>query len=143
VLLISKVIIAFVAIVTIAGAIIADVIVPKTAKQHIFNPKWTPHAKFHNGQTIALSILLGLLSLYLLFRSEGDQWFQFILAVITASYYWISMIFAAIFPHTGWIDDEFKTEIKSILGLHPQQFLAYIMILLLFISSVIGYLSIN
>lgn len=142
-LLISKVIVAFVAIVTIVGAFLADVIVSKTAKQHIFNPKWPPHAKFHNGQTISLSVLLGLLSLYLLFRSEGDQWFQFILAVITASYYWFSMIFAAIFPRTGWIDDEFKQEIKNILGLHPQQFLAYMMLLLLFGSSVIGYLALN
>jgi hypothetical protein len=76
--LITKIIISFVAIVTIVGAILADVILPKTAKQHIYNPKWSPHAKFHNSQTISLSILLGFLSLYLLFRSEGDQrWSQF------------------------------------------------------------------
>ncbi|MEK3779274.1 DUF6640 family protein [Paenibacillus sp. FSL R5-0810] len=139
--LISKIIISFVAIVTIAGALLADVIVRKTASQHIFNPKWPPHAKFHNGQTISLSILLGFSSLYLLFRTEGDLWFQFILAILTASYYWLSMILAAIFPNTGWIDEEFKSDVKSILGLHPQQFLAYIMIFLLVASFVLGYLD--
>lgn len=139
--LISKMIVLFVASVTVVGAFLADLVVPKTAKQHIFNAKWPPHAKFHNGQTISLSVLLGILSLYLLFRSDGDQWFQFILAIITASYYWISMLLAAIFPKTDWIDEEFKIDAKVILGIHPQQFLAYIMIILLLISFVLGYLT--
>ncbi|WP_376745680.1 DUF6640 family protein [Paenibacillus sedimenti] len=126
--------------VTIAGAFLADVIVPKTAKQQLFNPKWPPHAKFHNGQTIALSILLGVVCLYLLFRTEGDQRFQFILAVVIASYFWLSMILATLFPNTHWVDEEFITDSKSIWGLYPQQFLAYTMILLLLVGFVLGFL---
>jgi len=35
-------------------------------KTHLFNPRWTPHAKFHDGMTITLGTLLGDISLYLL-----------------------------------------------------------------------------
>ena len=38
-------------------------IVPYVAdwnETHIYNPKWPPHAKFHNGQTMVMGSLLGL-----------------------------------------------------------------------------------
>jgi hypothetical protein len=133
--------ISIVAIASIAGGLLADFVIPITAKQHIYNPNWPPHAKFHNGQTISLGILLGILSLFLLFRTEGDHWFQFILSTITASYYWLSLIFAGWFPYTDWVDPDFRGEVNMVLGLHPQQFLSYIMIILLITAFFIGYIA--
>lgn len=139
--LISKIIIAIVAVASVAGGLLFDLVIPLTAKQHMYNPKWPPHAKFHNGQTITLGILLGLLSLFLLFRSEGDPLFQFTLGAITATYYWISLICAGLFPRTDWVDPEFRGLLKGVLGMHPQQFLTYLMILLALVGFVLGYVS--
>jgi hypothetical protein len=36
---------------------------------HIFNPRWTQHAKFHGGQTLMFSILLAALSIF----SHGER----------------------------------------------------------------------
>jgi hypothetical protein len=55
---IAKALVSFVALVTAVGGALADLIVPATAKQHIYNPHWPPHAKFHNGVTSGLSILI-------------------------------------------------------------------------------------
>jgi len=27
---------------------------------HVYNPKWSPHARFHNGQTISTGVCLGM-----------------------------------------------------------------------------------
>ena len=35
-------------------------------KSHIYNPRWTPHAKFHGGMTISMGTLMGAAGLYLL-----------------------------------------------------------------------------
>ncbi|KAF7859745.1 hypothetical protein EAF04_008824 [Stromatinia cepivora] len=35
---------------------------------HIYNPRWPPHAKFHNGQTMSMGILLCLVTLYYTWR---------------------------------------------------------------------------
>ncbi len=63
---VAKWIVALVAVFNFGGYI-ADAVIPFTAKQHIHNPRWPPHAKFHNGQTMLLGIGLGLYSLFLLF----------------------------------------------------------------------------
>jgi hypothetical protein len=35
---------------------------------HIFNDRWPPHAKFHTGQTLSMSILLGVMSAFFAWR---------------------------------------------------------------------------
>jgi hypothetical protein len=38
---------------------------------HVKNPKWPPHAKFHNGQTMSMGLCLGLATLYYTYRPKG------------------------------------------------------------------------
>ncbi|WP_373277146.1 DUF6640 family protein [Tanticharoenia sakaeratensis] len=59
--------IAFVAIYGGLGGLIFDAVIPATARQHIRNPKWPPHAKFHNGQTILLGFCSAAIIIALLF----------------------------------------------------------------------------
>lgn len=35
---------------------------------HVLNPRWPPHAKFHNGQSMSFGALSALTALYLLNR---------------------------------------------------------------------------
>ncbi|MGP3999528.1 DUF6640 family protein [Streptomyces sp. 8N706] len=44
-----------------AGALLAD-----WNETHIHNPRWTPHAKFHNAQTMSLGVHLSAVILWLL-----------------------------------------------------------------------------
>ena len=63
---IAKWMVAFVAIYNFGG-ILFDAVIPFTARMHLHNPAWPPHAKFHNGQTMLLGVLLGSLALAMLF----------------------------------------------------------------------------
>jgi hypothetical protein len=63
---IAKWIVALVAVYGFGG-LVADAIVPSTARQRLWNPAWPPHAKFHNCQTMLMGIFGGSLSLFILF----------------------------------------------------------------------------
>ena len=65
-LLTGRVILTVIAVGTIVSPYIAD-----WNATHIYNPLWPPHAKFHNAQTMILSTLLGLTSLWLVWRPVG------------------------------------------------------------------------
>ena len=41
-------------------------------RTHLFNPAWTPHAKFHDAWTILLGAGLGAMSLHLLWKREPE-----------------------------------------------------------------------
>lgn len=41
--------------------------------RHLYNPRWPPHAKFHDGQTMAMGVLLALASLFFAWRGSGDR----------------------------------------------------------------------
>ncbi len=47
------------------GGLLADYVIWGTARQHMKNPAWPPHAKFHNAQTILLGLGLGILTVIL------------------------------------------------------------------------------
>ena len=55
--------VAFVAIVTALGGLIVDYFIPSSGRQHMKNPRWPPHAKFHNGQSILMGLGSGILAL--------------------------------------------------------------------------------
>lgn len=120
------------------GGLLADYLVPATARQHLKNPAWPPHAKFHNAQTILLGIGLGALTVVLVAMPTGSLRLHLIEASCTASLYWLSMLFAPIFPGTAWIDPEFEESTLSPLSLHPQQALAICVLALVMIALGIG-----
>jgi hypothetical protein len=136
-IVIAKALVSLVAIATALGGALADLVIPVTSRQHMSNPHWPPHARFHNGQTIWLGVLLGLLALWLLWYPGGDRLFQFHLGIIVAAFYWLSMFGASMLPGTRWADPEFARETSPILGMPPQMFLMLVLLTCLIISEIL------
>jgi hypothetical protein len=40
---------------------------------HVLNPRWPPLARFHNGQTMSMGLLLGLTTLYYTWRTKPTR----------------------------------------------------------------------
>ena len=137
---IAKWLIAFVAVFNFGG-LVADAIVSATAKQHLWNPAWPPHAKFHNGQTMLMGIFGGLLSLAILFGARPLTLPLFLLAAGVAASYFVSMAAAPLFPGTDWIDPEFAGETGRPLGLAPQQFVTYVLCMIVLVAIVLAVWS--
>src|SRR5881394_1871258 len=55
---VARWLVAFVALVTALGGLMVDYLLPSSAAQHMKNPKWPPHAKFHNAQGILIGLFL-------------------------------------------------------------------------------------
>ncbi len=117
----SKLLVSLVSVPTIIGAPLAD-----WNETHVFNPKWPPHAKFHNGQSMSLGVLLGSTALFLAWRKTGDQRFQRKLSIWIAALYWLGQATGALYPGAALSDPEFRsrpiqhlpgTRIPSQLGL--------------------------
>lgn len=85
------------------GAHLADMVAPT----HIYNMRWPPHAKFHGAQTLAMSIVLGLLTIVFAWRRSSDimgsAWAAFAF-VIT---YPLTQAAAILYPGTAFFDPEF------------------------------------
>ena len=68
---------------------------------HIYNPAWTPHAKFHNAQTMVLGAFLGILTLYCLWIRKSIIAKQSLIeSTVLVSLYWLAQIPAYFFPGT-------------------------------------------
>jgi len=133
-------IVAFVAVVTAGGGLAADWFVPFGANQHLKNPLWKPHAKFHNAQGILMGFLQGVLAIALLFLlplSLGT----IVLAALISSLYWDALMAAPWFPSTAWVDPEFDAEVSRPLGLYPQQLIGYVLLALLLAAVAVAFLS--
>ena len=68
----------------------------------------------------------GYLSLFLLFCLRPLTRPLFLIAAAVAANYFVAMIFAPLFPGTGWTDPEFAAETGDPLGLAPQQLVSYV-----------------
>ena len=78
------------------------------SETHVYNPKWTPHARFHNGQTMSMGALLGLATLYYTWRPGSASRNESIkTAAIFSSIYYISGLSASFYPGALAIDPEF------------------------------------
>ena len=83
---------------------------------HVLNPRWPPHARFHNGQTMSMGAALGLATLYYTWRdasqgrggeakaAEADS---LLTAAIFGSLYWITGLSAIFYPGSAGTDPEF------------------------------------
>lgn len=124
---IAKWMVAFVSV-SLYLAVIVDAFIPHTARQHLKNPAWPPHAKFHNAQAMLMGALLGTLALVLLFTASPLTFPILASAAAVAATYYLAMECATIFPGTAWYDPEFKDSFKRPLGMHPQQILGFVML---------------
>ncbi|KAK0614412.1 hypothetical protein B0T14DRAFT_309009 [Immersiella caudata] len=114
--MLGKVLLTIDAIGLLLGAPIADM-----SHSHIYNPRWPPHAKFHCGQTITLSVALGLATLFFTWRSSflapstpaavaarvaRDSLHT---AVVVGTIYWLAGLIAVTYPGSAGSDPEFGT----------------------------------
>ncbi|MFC9896244.1 DUF6640 family protein [Nocardia sp. NPDC127579] len=131
----ARLVTACVALVTMAGALLADLIVRASAVQHLRNDNWPAHAKFHDAQYIVMSILLGALALALLAARTGGPRTRIRLACAVLATPWLGLFAALLFPETAVQDPEFDNHM--VLGLHPQVLLAAALLALLTLAGLL------
>jgi hypothetical protein len=101
----GSILITFVGITTSVGCYIAD-----WNETHIYNPRWPPHAKFHNGQTMSMGMILGLTTLYYLYcpATTVELKSHYLrTSVWIGSLYWLTQLSAFFYPGTLAMDPEF------------------------------------
>ena len=104
----SRALVALIAAGTTVGALFVDALLPETARQHMRNPRWPAHARFHNAQYIVMSAVLGGLGLRLLNSPNGDPDRNRVIATAILSTPYVGMFGAAAFPGTALSDEEFS-----------------------------------
>lgn len=82
---------------------------------HIHNPEWTPHAKFHNAQTMSMGVFLGLPALCALWGRGAWDRRALDAAALAASGYWITQLSATLYPGTALFDHARKPDRKSVV----------------------------
>jgi len=85
-------------------------------KTHLFNPRWTPHAKFHDAMTIMLAAMLGSSSLYLLQNKSNDNQNQLLWGAVLPGFFWTAMASSFAFPGAKGLEAEFPDKIKKVGG---------------------------
>jgi hypothetical protein len=93
------------ALLTVAN--LATMIAPPAAdlnETHIFNPEWPPHARFHATGYVSMAILLGALSVWLLWREATDRRTAVTVAAAVPVAYWGPFFLALLVPGAGFED---------------------------------------
>lgn len=97
----ARVLLTAVAVPTSVGPFIAD-----WNATHLYNPRWPPHAKFHNAQTMLLGLALGACALLFTWRAGGDVRLRFRAAALFAGLYWVAQLGSIAFPGTAFVDPD-------------------------------------
>ncbi|GGN58933.1 hypothetical protein GCM10010112_13220 [Actinoplanes lobatus] len=126
-----RILIAAIAVETALGALLFDLVLDGTAAEHMGNPAWPPHAKFHDAQYIVMSLGLGVLTLALLARRRGDTRSRLLCAAGILAVPWAAMFPALLLPGTATYDPQFRAGTQFILGLHGQLFMAAVTLAIL------------
>ncbi len=129
-----------VAVVTAIGGLLADYFIPSSGKQHIKNPHWPPHAKFHNAQTILMGLSLGVIAIAVLFRHSVPERGDLVMAALLASLYWLCIFAARMFPGTAFTDPEFVTGAPNVGRMPLQLFVGFVLVSILLAAVAIGFL---
>ena len=87
---------------------------------HVFNPRWPPHAKFHDGQTLAIGVLLAAVTLFFAWRRSGDRQTNIVAATLTGGVLYWAQAGAFAVPGVAWTDPEFLKPGQSLHGFAPQ-----------------------
>ena len=94
--------------------------VPDWNETHIFNPRWPPHAKFHDAQTLAFGIFLAVATLFFAWRRAGDRQTNVMAAAITGGVLYFAQALAFAVPGVAWTDPEFLKPGQSLSDFPPQ-----------------------
>ena len=128
--LISRILFTLSAIGLTVGAHLADL-----SPSHIFNNRWPPHAKFHTGQTLSMSLFLSLLTILFAWRRTSDQREAVFATAGFAAAYWVTQATAIAYPNTAFYDPEFITADSFPLGLPFQAYFELLFLLLIALAS--------
>lgn len=104
---------------TAVGGFLAD-----WNRTHLFNPAWTPHAKFHDAMSILLGSMLGAGSLYLLEKKGKDQKNGLRWAAMLPSFYWAAMAGSFAFPGAKGLEAEFPELVPKVGNMRLNEGLA-------------------
>ena len=107
---------------------------------HIYNPKWPPHAKFHDAQTMLLGTLLAGATLFFTWRQRGDSETNLIAATLAAASYWIALAASILFPGTAYLDPEFDRPAHYVLGLPGNFFAAIVALVIVSLAAWLGFI---
>jgi hypothetical protein len=98
-------------------------------RTHLFNPAWTPHAKFHDGWTLALASGIGTTSLYLLLVRRPAQ--PGLAAALLAEV-WGAQLAAYAFPGAGGVARDFPDpSTRPLVARAPEWLVSTVMLALI------------
>ncbi len=126
----SRLIFAVTSILLTLGSHLADY-----NETHSFNPRWTPHAKFHGGQTLMFSIFLALLTIFFAWRKSTDRLGAVMAASAFAAVYWVTQAGAILYPGTAAFDPEFVQPNSYVLGLAQQNYIEIVFLALIALAA--------
>ena len=112
----GKTLISAVALLAPVGGVAAD-----WNETHVHNPNWPPHAKFHNGQTLAFAVELAALSLWQLWRPGRPTRSSLRWGTLLAGLYWAAQAPAVLLPGAALTDPEFAGREPRVAGIPANQ----------------------
>lgn len=121
-----------IATLTATGGYLAD-----WNRTHLFNPRWPPHAKFHDAWTVLLGTGLGGAAAWLLWRRGRDPKLELALGAGLPALYWAAQGGSFLLPNTAGMEAEFPDLLPKIAGVRLNEAAASAGMLTL---TAIGYL---